>query len=292
MKYLPLALLATTTLSACNSDVVADDSGPKGNPKVVALLPADIAKSKTLRVMTDPTYPPLESIDASGKMIGSDIDLMNAVAKEMGVTADWKRGSFAGIIPGLSAGRFHASIAGMYITEDKFTSVTMVRYAKAFDQMMVPANYKGPELNSYAALCGKRVTIQQGATEIPLLKDASKKCTSGGKSAIEVRTFENANNALLAVTSGRADTALVTNVNADYVVGKLKADLKVHGTLPGEFPMGITVSKESGKLAKAISTALQEVKKSGEYNKIMEKWELGDSTVTSFPVNPKSTLSE
>ncbi|WCE02471.1 ABC transporter substrate-binding protein (plasmid) [Streptomyces sp. HUAS 31] len=288
VKSLCLVLLCATALSACGSDLVADDSAPAGNPEVVALLPDDIAKSKTLRVMTDPTYPPLESIDGSGRMVGSDVDLMNAVAEEMGVKVEWKRGSFSGIIPGLAAGRFDASIAGMYITEDKFKSVTMVQYAEAFDQMLVPVAHQGPELNSYAALCGMSVTIPQGSTEIPLLKDASRECRAGGEPALDIKQFENANNALLAVTSNRADTALVTNVNADYVVGKLKADVKVHGRLPGVFPMGITVAKESKDLAEAVSAALRELRKSGEYDRIMTKWKLGDSAVDAFPVNPKS----
>ncbi|MFD5574487.1 ABC transporter substrate-binding protein [Streptomyces cadmiisoli] len=288
VKSLSLVLLSATALSACGSDLVADDSATEGNPKVVALLPDDLARSRTLRVITDPTYPPLESIDASGKMVGSDVDLMNAVAEQMGVKVEWKRGSFSGIIPGLAAGRFDASIAGMYITEDKFTSVTMVQYAAAFDQMLVPVDYQGPRLNSYGALCGLSVTIPQGSTEIPLLKDASEKCRAGGESAIDIKQFENANNALLAVTSDRADTALVTNVNADYVVGKLKAKVKVHGRLPGEFPMGITVAKESKELADAVSAALGELRKSGEYDEIMAKWDLGDSAVAEFPVNPKA----
>ncbi|MEU9706702.1 ABC transporter substrate-binding protein [Streptomyces sp. NPDC047981] len=290
VKCVSLVAIAALALTACNSDLVAEEPGSEGGRQSsAASLPASLAKTKTIRVLTDPTYPPLESIDASGKMVGSDIDLMDAIAQQMGVKVEWQRGSFSGIIPGLQAGRFDASIAGMYITDDKFKTVNMVQYAKAYDQMLVAKDYAGPELNSYDALCGKRVTIPQGSTEIPLLEDASKKCAAGGQAPIAIQQFESANNALLAVTSKRADAAVVTNLNADYVVGKLKADLKVHGRLPGVFPMGITLPKGQDDLAEAVSTALQELKTSGEYDKIMDKWKLGGSAVDAFPVNPKTT---
>jgi len=285
LKYLALLLLSALTLSACGSGLVAhDESSPAG--------PAGLPASGTIKVMTDPTYPPLEYIDGSGDMVGSDIDLMNAVAKQLGLEVAWTRGSFDGIIPGLTAERFDASIAGMYISDDKYKSVSMVQYAKAFDEILVKSDYTGPALNSYDALCGMSLTIPQGSTEIPQIKSASDTCRSEGKSPIEMQTFESANNALLAVTSGRADSALVSNLNADYVVGKLKADLKPQGRLPGVFPMGITVQKDDTQLARAISGALEKLKASGEYDRIMAKWKLSASAEDSFPVNPHVVFSQ
>jgi polar amino acid transport system substrate-binding protein len=288
VKHLCVAVIGVLALSACGADVIArptESSTPSGSSAPSSDLPAEIAASGTLSVMTDPTYAPLEFIDG-GEMVGSDVDLMNAIGEQLGVKVEWTRGSFAGIIPGLAADRFDASIAGMYISDDKYESVTMVQYANAFDQILVRGDYQGPELNSYESLCGMSLTIPSGSTEIPQIKAASKECGAAGKEPIDLQQFESANNALLAVTSGRADSALVSNLNADYVIGQLKADLKVHGSLPGEFPMGITVAKDDVQLANAISKALEALKESGEYQQILDKWKIGASAVTAFPVNP------
>lgn len=290
-KTLLVAVLGALALSACGADVIARPSQSSGSTAPAAGLPSAIASSGTLRVMTDPTYAPLEFIDGSA-MVGSDVDLMNAIGEQLGVKIDWSRGSFDGIIPGLAADRFDASIAGMYISDDKYSSVSMVQYANAFDEILVRSEYQGLELNSYAALCGMSLTIPQGSTEIPQIEAASKKCASDGKQPIALQQFESANNALLAVVSGRADSALVSNLNADYVIQKLKADLKVHGKLPGTFPMGITVAKDDTELANAISKALSALKESGKYQAILDKWKIGPSAVTSFPVNPHVTFQQ
>lgn len=277
--------LAAVTLTGCSEDLVAGDA-PDGDSDVVSALPADIASSKTIKVMTDPTYAPLESVDSSGQMVGSDIDLMEAIADEMGVKVEWSRGTFDGIIPGLEAGRFDASIAGMYITEDKYASVNMVEYAQDVDQILVRSDFEGPEFSTEESLCGYTLAIQSGATEIPALTRASTRCEEDGKPGIDLKQFKSSNDGLLAVASGRADAVLVGSISANYVLDETEADLVVHGGLPTSYLMGITVPKESTELADAFSVALQNLKDDGTYDEILAKWKLSDSAVDQFPVNP------
>jgi polar amino acid transport system substrate-binding protein len=290
VRALPILLAGVLVigLAGCSS---ASDSGstshPKGDPAVVAKVPSDLKSGGTLQVMTDPTYPPLETVDSSGNIVGSDFDLMNAIASKMGLNVKWTKGSFDGIIPGLVANRYDASIAGMYISNDKYSSVRMIQYGVAFNQVLVQPSYKGPQIESDTDMCGLTIAIQTGSTGIDEIKAASKTCGSKGKSPINLLEFQSANDALLAVTSARATGDIVGNVSSNYQIDQIHADLRVGGTLPTKYYEGIAVAKDSTQLAQAISLALQKLQASGEYQKILTKWKVQDTAVSQFPVNPK-----
>src|SRR4249919_2358210 len=69
-----------------------------------------VKKSGELRIGTDATYPPLESAEG-GQFTGFDIDLGNAIARELGVRAVWINSGFDGIFPALQNGSFDAVIS-------------------------------------------------------------------------------------------------------------------------------------------------------------------------------------
>ena len=74
-----------------------------------------VRKSGELRIGTDATYPPFESAEG-GQYTGFDIDLGNAVAREVGVKARFINASFDGIFPALQNGIFDAVMSSVTIT--------------------------------------------------------------------------------------------------------------------------------------------------------------------------------
>ena len=74
---------------------------------------------KTIRIGSDATYPPFESIDASGKFVGFDIDIMNAICDELKVKCEYINQDFDGIIPALVAGKFDVIDSSISITEER-----------------------------------------------------------------------------------------------------------------------------------------------------------------------------
>jgi polar amino acid transport system substrate-binding protein len=259
-----------------------------GDPEVVALVPQSFKDRGTIRVLTDPTYPPLESINGEGGMEGLDIDLMNAIAGEMGLSVDWQTGTFDSIIPGLQADRFDAAIAGMYISNSKYDSITMIQYGQASDVVVVKPDYSGPALNKeFPDFCGVPLAVQSGSNNIDRIRSKSSKCVEDGRGEMNLLTFQNANDALLAVNSGRAVGALVGSISANFQIKEAGVDLKIGGTDPRVFYNGITVQKDSLELARAISKALETLKASGRYQAILAKWNVAGFAVDEFPINPK-----
>ncbi len=77
------------------------------------------AKSDSIVVLTSSGYEPYEIIDTDGNLTGFDIELMEAIAKEAGVTIEWKDVDFDGIIASLQSGQAEIAIAGISPTEER-----------------------------------------------------------------------------------------------------------------------------------------------------------------------------
>src|SRR6266496_5324496 len=87
---------------------------------ILATSPLAAAKEwTTIRIGTDATYPPFESIDASGKFVGFDIEIMNAICDELKVKCEYINQDFDGIIPALTAGKFDVIDSSISITEER-----------------------------------------------------------------------------------------------------------------------------------------------------------------------------
>ena len=75
--------------------------------------------AQTIRFATEASYPPFESIDANNKIVGFDVDLANALCKEIDATCTFTNQAFDSLIPSLKFRRFDAVMAGMDITPER-----------------------------------------------------------------------------------------------------------------------------------------------------------------------------
>ena len=90
---------------------------------LLAVLLAGVTLSataaQTIRFATEASYPPFESIDANNKIVGFDVDLANALCKEIDATCTFSNQAFDSLIPSLKFRRIDAVMAGMDITPER-----------------------------------------------------------------------------------------------------------------------------------------------------------------------------
>ncbi|HIP23772.1 MAG TPA: transporter substrate-binding domain-containing protein, partial [Rhodobacteraceae bacterium] len=77
------------------------------------------AQAQSINICVEGAYPPFSSTEASGDVVGFDIDIANALAAEMGMEATMVKTDWDGIIPALLEGKCDAIIASMSITEER-----------------------------------------------------------------------------------------------------------------------------------------------------------------------------
>ncbi|MEO6985759.1 MAG: transporter substrate-binding domain-containing protein [Paralcaligenes sp.] len=218
------------------------------------------AASDTIRVVTDATFPPMEFTKA-GQRTGFDIDITEALAKEMGKKVAWTDIDFKGLIPAIVSGRADAAMSAIYITpaRAKVVDFTDPYYAGG---LVVLTKKDGP-IKTLNDLSGKKVSVQVGTKSVKYLQDNYPKVTR-----VEVEKNEEMFNL---VEVGRADAA-VTGKPAAKLYAQHNPALTV---LPDQITTeeyGIAVSKNEPELTKGFNEALKRIKANGTYQKIVNKW--------------------
>ena len=175
---------------------------PQKVDEIAATLPEDIRNSGKLTVGVNLPYAPNEYKDADGKIVGFDVDLMNAVAATLGLTTDYREADFAKIIPSIQQGTYNVGMSSFTDTKERQKSVDFVDY---FSAGILWAQRPGSDIDPNNA-CGKKVAVQATTTqETDELPGRSKACTDAGKPAIQILKFDGQDQATNAVVLGQAD---------------------------------------------------------------------------------------
>ena len=227
------------------------------------LLGASVAASaQELTFAMEPSYPPFETTNEKGEIIGFDVDVANAICKEIQATCKFKGEAFDALIPNLKAKRFDASISAIDITD-----------ARAKQVLFSDAYYDSTA--SYVTLKGKatlesakNVGVQNGTT--------FQQYTVAETKQYKTKAYASLQSAILDLKSGRIDMIFGdTAVLADMIskepemqfVGEKVANKKYFGN-----GLGIAMHKSNKELAEQLNKGLTAIKANGEYQKIYDKW--------------------
>ncbi|MFC9844958.1 ABC transporter substrate-binding protein [Streptomyces sp. NPDC127595] len=295
-----IAVAGALLLAGCG-DQTGNDGGDSSSESansapLFSKLPKAIQDAGVIKVGTNAEYAPMESVE-NGKIVGVDPDIADALAKQLGVKFTFTSGSFDGLITAVNSGRY--DIAMSSITDNKQRQEGLDDSGKKLGEGVDFVDYfvagtaiyvkKGnPEgVNGIEDLCGKTAAVQRGTTYEEALKDQSKKCTDGGKKAIDIESFENDTEAQTRVKSGGA----VAGIN-DYPVAldlSRKADngnaFEVVGEQYDAGPFGIVLSKKNTELRDVLKEAVDAIIADGSYQKVLEKWGAESGAIDKSAIN-------
>lgn len=252
--------------SAANPTTSTTASSPATKVSAINVTPTVDANAEpkpgTLVFGTDDTYPPMEYTNASGRLLGFDVDLGDAIGQVLNEKVIWKPTAWDGIIPGLQANKYDAIISFMNVTPDREKQIQFVSYGN-FGQVIVTKANSNENITSLADLKGKKVGVQIGTTS----EDAVKQV--GGVNIKEYNTFPDAFNDL---ANGRTDAVVVDESVGRYYMSMAPSKFKVVGQSFQTEPVGIGMRKNETKLDSQIQQAINTLKQNGTYNKIYQYW--------------------
>ncbi len=219
------------------------------------------AQDNVLRVGTDATFPPMEFVD-NGKRTGFDIELMEAIAKNMGKQIEWVDIDFKGLIPGLMSKRFDMAVSAIYITDErkKVVDFTDPYYAGGLVAMVKDNN---AAIKKLADLDGKKVSVQVGTKSVSYLAEKFPKVQR-----VEVEKNQEMFNL---VDIGRADAA-VTGKPAAFQYVRTRGGLRVLDEPLTTEEYGMALRKDTPELTKAVNASIAKLKADGTYAAIVKKW--------------------
>ncbi|HET9090616.1 MAG TPA: ABC transporter substrate-binding protein [Acidimicrobiales bacterium] len=276
----------SVALACCASAPALAASG--GVPSVEKLVPTAIKAKGLLTVASDATYAPDEFIQ-NGKVVGMDADLVNALAKVMGLRATIQNVTFDNIIPGMAAGHYMLGASSFTDTKAREKKVDFVDYANVGESFYTLAS-GGTKIGGIANICGLTVAVEQGTTEESDAKTQSGKCTKAHKKAVNVSVYPNQNLANEAVASGHAQVGFADTPVAAYQVKQSHGKFKLVGAAYAPSPYGLAVAK-STKLTKAVHAALLYLVKKGTYASIFKKWGVSSIAIKASGVKINGATS-
>lgn len=195
------------------------------------------------------------------KLIGFEVDLANAIARELSVEARQVQNAWDSLIPSLERGDFDIAMNGIEITPQRKVRILFSRPYYIYTEQLV-VRKDNTRINSISDLKGKQVGTLSGAVAQKILEDMGDvdiKVYSG-----QVEPYED-------LALGRIDAVLLDLPIAAYY-GKPNPKLKYAGPPLGEGFYGIAIRKEDRALKKKIDEILDKLLRSGELKHIYEKW--------------------
>ncbi|RWA17544.1 ABC transporter substrate-binding protein [Mycolicibacterium elephantis DSM 44368] len=275
-------------MSGCASDTATDETAsptpaaPAEKVNEIAnTVPEAIKSSGELVIGVNIPYPPNEFKDPSGKIVGFDVDLMNAIAATLGLTPDYRESDFAKIIPSIQGGTYDVGMSSFTDTKEREESVDFVTY---FNAGILWAQRPGDPIDPNNA-CGKKVAVQATTTEeVEELPAKSKACTDAGKPPIEIVSFDGQDAATNAVILGQVDAMSADSPVTSYAIKQSNGKLEPAGEIFDSAPYGWPVQKGS-PLAQSLQMALQHLIETGTYEQIAKNWGVENGMIDKPVIN-------
>jgi len=223
-------------------------------------------EKKVYKAITNATYPPMDTVDENGNIVGFDMDLLNAIAEDQGFAVEYIDMSFDALVPALEAGNGDIIAASMVNTPEREARVDFVVYHSGTNCLMTRADNEN--IHSMDDLTADmKAATQIGSNFADMLQEKVDAGTLG-----QVVLLDGFNECVLQLQNGDVDVVLTSETVAKSFInsvgaGKLKIAAEVAGAT-----VGFGVRKGDTELYKMIETGLQHVKDSGKYDELVMKW--------------------
>ncbi|MBW4687867.1 MAG: ABC transporter permease subunit [Komarekiella atlantica HA4396-MV6] len=217
---------------------------------------------KTLRVATEPAFPPFEFQGKDGELQGFSFDLMNAIGTAANFKVNFQSLPFDGIIPALQGKTVDAAISSITITEERAKTISFSRpYFKAGLAIAIRADNQN--ITGFDSLKNQKIAVQIGTTGAAKAKSIP---------GVQIRSFDSAPLALQELLNGNVDAVINDAPVTLYAIntGNLQGIKVVEQLLTEEF-YGIATAQDSPYLA-LINNGLDRVLENGTYSQIYQKW--------------------
>ena len=266
--------LALFALGACGSSGGSSSSSSDKSDNQLAA----IKKSGVLKVATSADYAPFEfhtMVDGKDKIVGSDIDLVNEIAKELGVKAEVSDMSFNTVLASLKEGKSDIAISAISATDERKEQFDFTDNYYNPPQVVIINKKNKDAYTSTDALKDKNVGAQKGSIQ----EDVVKTQIEGSK----LVTIDKVPNMVVEVNQGSLDAMDVEKTIAESYIAQNPdltiADITLKPSADEAF--AIALPKGSSDLQKELNTIIKKLNDEGKVEEFIKKNnELAEKTAT------------
>lgn len=207
-------------------------------------------------------YAPFSFKDDSGKLMGFDVDLIEALSKKTGFTYEITPTEYDNLFMAMQNGEYDIGMGQVCITEDRKKKMDFTdAYMEAGLQFIVK---KDSGITSVDGLKGKKIAVEKGTAAHKYVMENCKDS--------EIVVFPAVSAAFLEVEQGKADALMQDKPNAVYYIKKHpESGLMLLGDETSKIPDGFALPKNSPYKAE-LDKALKELQADGTIDKLKDKW--------------------
>ena len=269
---LVVALVAAVlALTGCGSSTPNSSSSTTPSTSTETKPALKLVKEGVLTVGSDTSFPPFESMNGATAE-GFDVDLANALAKELGLTVNFTSQKFDTLIPQLKAGgTFDVIMSAMTITDERKQEIDFSTPYIDSNQSIAVVKGKFAKLdgNQTAAIntafTGKIIGVQSGTTGESWAKENL-------KGAKQITPFDDTLAAFSALNAGKVDAVVNDLPVSAYLVKSSYTGDELVAEIPTGEQYGIGIASTNAELKTAIDDAFAKLKSNGTYDEIYKKW--------------------
>jgi cystine transport system substrate-binding protein len=221
-----------------------------------------IKAAGTLKIGTEGTYAPFTYHDESGKLVGFDVEIAEAVAGKLGVKPEFLEGKWDGLIAGLDANRYDVVVNEVGITDARKQKYDFSEPYIASKAVLIVRN-DDDSIKKFTDLKGKKAAQS-------LTSNFGKLAEQSGAELVGTDGFDQS---IQLVLTGRADATINDSLSfLDFKKHKPDAPVKIADQQADADYSGIIFRKGDADLKAAIDKALADIKADGTYQKIADKY--------------------
>ncbi|WP_293697434.1 ABC transporter substrate-binding protein [uncultured Agrococcus sp.] len=215
-----------------------------------------------------------------GTLTGFDIDAIEAIGDHLDLDVSFSEMAFDGLLPALTSNRCDILRSGLYVNEERAAQTDAIPYLQTGPALIVPAgNPLG--LESTEDLSGLSIAVQAASANEQILRDISDELESQGLPGIEFSVYPELPETIAALTNGRVDATMETDVAAGQAAATLGDDYEMLGTIfPAETEFGMFMPRDS-ELTQHVLDAAITLTDDGTFAEIAELYELDPGRIVA-----------
>ncbi|WP_448950953.1 ABC transporter substrate-binding protein [Labrys neptuniae] len=232
----------------------------------------------TFRVCTAGEFPPMEFYEKPGDktLVGFEIDVAEALAKQWGAKTDYVVGDFKGLLPSLDSQRCDAVLSGITLRPERLQKYDGIAYFKTSTVMVTAAG--DSETKAPEDLSGKTVAVEAGTTFEPTLAALNASLAKAGRPEAALQPYPSAAAVIQQILVGRAAATITLDTTAAYRMAQTPGRLQVPYTYPDKEYYAIYLRKDAGDRS-AIKAGLAALRADGRMQDLLKKWNLSAQAV-------------
>jgi polar amino acid transport system substrate-binding protein len=251
-------------------------------------LPARVKTAGKIVIATNPNYAPISFKDpATNALSGFDVELGEAIGKELGLKVEWQEIAFAQMLPSLQTGRVDMALAWMADNPRRRETVDFVNYAVTGAQFYTTEAFKN-DIKAAEDLCGKSVGASRSTTwPADIEKWSAENCVAKGKAAVTPVGTEGSVDARTQLKTQRLQAAVH---GSEVMAHFMKMEPNTYIPLGRPFTralVGIPFAKteEGAQLREAVRGAMTRLQSKGIYAQLLAKYGLLNNSHSPVTVN-------